>query len=501
MTEAEKHSYWLTFHRFQQSREIHFSPPMFDALRTQVKEFIAAYQSGQRVDKALMQVSAAPIIKVLKPLYLDAGIVYGAKTRAYLNSQKARMPIGFNERMVALMQAYFQTDILNTASGITTTTIKLIQDVLSKAAEEGLGVDDIIKQLEGSEISRMRARLITRTETVTAANMGAMFAAKDSGLLLNKEWLAAMDSRTRHDHSRVNGQTVPIDKPFDVGGYDMQQPGDKGGKNGARPVPPEEICNCRCTTLFIPLRDGHGRLIPAADSQRSIHPAAVVKPVAPKKPDEPHEFEPAIFKEWGVKLDKRVYDLLNKPLLAQESKKGSYAEARKSLISIDRGSRWDKSEYHQKAVMYHEIGHVAHHQKELINFGVSVSDEYATHFKSLKKLVEKQGSEIEDKINKVLATTYGGNEEEISALLTKYNAKSIADIKNMAGSTADSLMALTNSRYGYGHKKVYMKLTGAKEAEMFAHSMENMFNGNLLFKEVMPEVYKESIIFINSLLP
>jgi hypothetical protein len=501
MTEAEKHSYWLTFHRFQLSREKYFSPPMFKALRTQVGQFIDAYQAGRSVDRALMQVTSTPIIKVLKPLYLDAGIVYGAKTRAYLNSQKARMPIGFNDRMVALMQAYFQTDILNTANNITDTTISLIQDVLSKAAEEGLGVDDIIKQLEGSEISRMRARLITRTETVTAANMGAMFAAKDSGLLLNKEWLAAMDSRTRHDHSRVNGQTVPIDKPFDVGGYDMQQPGDRGGKNGALPVPAKEVVNCRCTTLFIPLRDRQGRLIPAGVSQGTIHPAAVVKPVAPKKPYEPHQFEPAIFKQWGVKLDKRVYDLLDKPLLAQDSKKGSYAEARKSLISIDRGARWEKSEYHQQAVMYHEIGHVVHDQKKLIHFAVSVSDEYAKHFQSLKKLVGKQGSEIDDKINKVLATISVGNEEQISALLTKYNAKSIADLKNMASSTADSLMALTNSRYGYGHKKVYMKLTGAKEAEMFAHSMENMFNGNLLFKEVMPEVYKESITFINSLLP
>lgn len=263
MTDDEKHTHWLTFHRFQQSREKHFAPPMFTAIRSQVREFISSYRSGQRVDKALMQISSAPIIKVLKPLYLDAGVVYGAKIRAYLNAQKARMPIGFNERMVALMQAYFQTDILNTSNHITRTTIALIQEVLSKAAEEGLGVDDIIKLLENTEISRIRARLITRTETVTAANKGAMFAAKDTGLLLNKEWLATRDSRTRHDHSRVNGQIVPIDKSFIVGAdITMECPGDRTQDNGL-PVPAREIVNCRCTTLFLPIRDGNGQLMPA----------------------------------------------------------------------------------------------------------------------------------------------------------------------------------------------------------------------------------------------
>jgi hypothetical protein len=64
----------------------------------------------------------------------------------------------------------------------------------------------------------------------------------------------------------------------------------------------------------------------------------------------------------------------------------------------------------------------------------------------------------------------------------------------------DSLMALTNGRYGWGHTKSYMAKIGAKEAEMFAHSMENKFVGNKLFEEVMPDVYKKSIDYITSLI-
>lgn len=263
MTADEKYQYWLTFHRFQQSREKYFAPHIYKAIRSQYNTFLHAYKAGLRADLALLKISSAPIIQVLKPLYLDAGKVYGAKVRSYLNAQKSRSPIGFNERMVALMQAYFNADILNTSEGITDTTRDLIQAVFSQAVEMGWGIDDIIKQLEYTELSRTRARLIARTETVTAANQGAMFAAKDTGLLLNKEWLATYDNRTRHDHMRVNGQTVAIDKPFSVGGYDMMQPGDKGGKDGTPTVPAKEICNCRCTTLFLPLRDGHGKLIAA----------------------------------------------------------------------------------------------------------------------------------------------------------------------------------------------------------------------------------------------
>jgi len=261
MTPEEKRQYYLTFHRFQQNREKYFAPAIYRAIRSQYNSFIKAIKAGKREDLALMAITAQPVNDVLKPLYIDAGVVYGAKVRAYLNRQKARMPIGFNERMIALMQAYLQTDILNTSLGITQTTIELIQKIMSDAAALGLGIDDIIKQLENTEISRMRARLIARTETVTAANQGAEFVAQDTGLLLNKEWLSTMDNRTRRDHLFVNGQIVHMDEYFALpGGITMKKPGDKKQKDGTT-VPAREVCNCRCTTLYIPVRDGAGKLI------------------------------------------------------------------------------------------------------------------------------------------------------------------------------------------------------------------------------------------------
>jgi hypothetical protein len=261
MTQNEKNNHLLRFQRFQQSREIYFAPKINAALNSQYKTFI---HNVRRLGvEAVNHIKPDGITKILENLYFDAGIVYGAKIRADLNRVKARMPIGFSERMHQLIMEYFGQDILNTSLGITETTKKLIRDVFINAYAQGLGIDDIIKQFEDTEMSRIRSRLIARTETVTSANGGALIVAKETGLLLNKTWLATKDSRTRHDHAEVDGHTVGRDDYFDVGGSEMLYPGDRGGKDGKPEVPASEIVNCRCTTIFAPMRDANGRLLRA----------------------------------------------------------------------------------------------------------------------------------------------------------------------------------------------------------------------------------------------
>jgi uncharacterized protein with gpF-like domain len=258
MTNQEKNEYRLRFHRFQKSREKFFAPKIFAALQAQYQSVINNISQGQ--DAAINSINPAGITQIIQQLYYDAATVYGAKIRSDLNRQKARMPIGFSEQMEALIRAYFQTDILNTSIGIAVTTKDLIRQVFTDAYAKGLGIDDIIKQLENTELSRQRARLIARTETVTAANQGAIFVGKNTGLKLNKEWLATNDKRTRRDHVLQNGQIVGQDDYFVVGGYEMAQPGDRGGKDGKPDVPAREVVNCRCCVLLNPIRE-NGKLV------------------------------------------------------------------------------------------------------------------------------------------------------------------------------------------------------------------------------------------------
>lgn len=257
MTNDEKNAYRLRFHRFQKSRQKFFAPKIKAALLAQYQTVINNIELGPA---AIDLINATDLTIIINNLYYDAATVYGAKIRSDFNRLKARMPIGFSEQMAELIRAYFQTDILNTSLGITETTKDLIRKVFTEAYAKGLGIDDIIKQLENTELSAVRARMIARTETVVSANRGAEFVAKQTGLRMNKEWLSAIDDRTRRDHLIQNGQIVAMDDYFNVGGYDMAIPGDKGGKDGKPSVPAKEVVNCRCCALFIPLRD-NGKLV------------------------------------------------------------------------------------------------------------------------------------------------------------------------------------------------------------------------------------------------
>lgn len=258
-----KHEYLLRFNRFQKSREKFFAPKIAKALIAQYKTVL---DNIDQADIAINKINHLQVERVVRNIYMDSAIVYGAKIRSDLKkerliksaipisySSKARMPMGFSDRMAQLIADYFRTDILNTSLGITNTTKDLIRKVFTDAYAKGLSIDQIISQLKDTELSRVRARLIARTETVTSANKGAMFVAKDTGLELNKEWLSARDNRVRFHHREENGQIIGMNDFFTVGPDLMQYPGDRGGHDGAPKVSPSNYCNCRCTILHIPV--------------------------------------------------------------------------------------------------------------------------------------------------------------------------------------------------------------------------------------------------------
>lgn len=81
-----------------------------------------------------------------------------------------------------------------------------------------------------------------RTMVTGAENKGRIDSyarAEADGIILQKEWLAAIDKRTRHSHREMNGQKADQDKPFPNG---LMYPGDPNGS-------PEEVYNCRCTLV------------------------------------------------------------------------------------------------------------------------------------------------------------------------------------------------------------------------------------------------------------
>ena len=84
-----------------------------------------------------------------------------------------------------------------------------------------------------------------RTEVNAMCNMAQMDTARSRGFT-RKRWKTFGDNKVRHTHREASGQTVPIDQPFIIGGYQMMFPCD--GSLGASV---SEIANCRCTVQYL----------------------------------------------------------------------------------------------------------------------------------------------------------------------------------------------------------------------------------------------------------
>lgn len=102
-----------------------------------------------------------------------------------------------------------------------------------------------MEQVMGDRIASS-AETIARTEVLPAYNKGSHDAWEQSGVVSRKQWLAAIDNRTRDAHAEAHGQTVGLDEAFQVGGESLMFPGDPNGSA-------DNVINCRCT--MIPVLD------------------------------------------------------------------------------------------------------------------------------------------------------------------------------------------------------------------------------------------------------
>lgn len=102
----------------------------------------------------------------------------------------------------------------------------------------------LLKTVNNDKVAAVRTARTAVTSAQNAGRQAVYDKAKSMGLKLQKEWLATLDGRTRHDHGMADGQRVPLDGKFTVGGYKMKYPGDMS-------APGWLVYNCRCTTITV----------------------------------------------------------------------------------------------------------------------------------------------------------------------------------------------------------------------------------------------------------
>lgn len=239
-------------------------------------------------------------LAILERIVLRAAPPFADATWAELAPAK-RAPIDW----LQVVMDWLRTNGAVLVVGITDSTRELVSRVLERGVEEGLGAREIARMLRADwpELARVRAERIVRTEVVRASNMASHLAAREAGgafgLTLEKEWIAALDGRTRDSHAVAHGQKVPIDALFSVGGYGALYPGDPS-------LPPEESVNCRCTQAYVPIDDEPTRsLRPEVQERRErvweSYPSlrrTVGREIARDKLAEAHGVSP-----WTIKRD------------------------------------------------------------------------------------------------------------------------------------------------------------------------------------------------------
>lgn len=247
-----------------------FSPQIFRAIKKQIDQYLA---QGRLED-----IQSDPVISVLETLYGEVGSRWGYKTDQNIRKQLGLPRLGFSQRIKNLITQQYGPELLNMSNKITDTTKANIRQILIDGVNNDLTLNQITDRIKQEAVTPARARVIARTETVRAANAGAMVNANDKGYVLQKKWFSVMDNRTRHDHETLDGQVVDKDQPFTVVDKEgitqkLMFPGDTSF--GASPA---ETINCRCSMQFLAK--------PEAQKKPKKEPVKPVEPVVEPKPEE-----------------------------------------------------------------------------------------------------------------------------------------------------------------------------------------------------------------------
>jgi len=127
--------------------------------------------------------------------------------------------------------------------------IEIISQVIDEAMVSGAGIPEIKETIlrripQEWRRQRFRAAAIARTEVLSASSHGAMQAARDLKIELEKVWVARPTGDFRPEHVANNRVAIDLDDKWPgVDGVLMDRPHDPAG--GAK-----NNINCRCRAVF-----------------------------------------------------------------------------------------------------------------------------------------------------------------------------------------------------------------------------------------------------------
>lgn len=197
---------------------------------------------------------ADEFIEMFGGMYLDGSLsawVQAPATAALPATAASGWATVVNDAAVA-----YQKVATNRLVGVGDNVWQTVRAMTVQAINTGATTEELKASIQTYRaFSEFRADTIARTETVAAFNGGQFEGSRALGQYgpKMKRWTAVTDSRTRVEHLDADGQTVPYDQPFVVGGEEMMFPHDPTASAA-------NVVNCRCG--FDDLYEGDENWVP-----------------------------------------------------------------------------------------------------------------------------------------------------------------------------------------------------------------------------------------------
>lgn len=277
MNASQRRTYSKKVERINRNLESKWFPRIRKAIQAKANKVIARLKSGGS-SEAYRYLSTdmvnQPLADEIRKLYTQVGLVHARRIHDDLRKEPRNLKslfsfqikrLGFNTEWIRFVNDYLEKFLFDKITiAVNNTTRDALMRAVQRGVSDGLGVDDIIRILEDWPYARFQAARIVRTEINRAANVGAMAGGSTFQFEQQKEWISAMDNRTRGtnpkdhaNHRELDGNVINDDAAFvDVrNGDQLQFPGDPAASAAS-------VVNCRCSVALVAKRDEQGRLIP-----------------------------------------------------------------------------------------------------------------------------------------------------------------------------------------------------------------------------------------------
>lgn len=251
LSEEAKDEYWKAFEQTREQfyrRWIEKTTARFDEERRTV--LLAFRNEGEPGALRAVDLEADEWDLLYKALYTEVAIDFGKRVLAGFKTDPilgAEMKAPAMDIFTRAVLDWLARDGAKLVTGVSNATKEKIRHELAEGVKRGETMFELSKRLEDlyRTFSAYRAERIARTEVIRASNLGSQTAARQTGLTLEKEWIATFDDRTRSPHRTAHGQTRDLNVPYDVKGERLMFPGDISlGASAANTV------HCRCTESY-----------------------------------------------------------------------------------------------------------------------------------------------------------------------------------------------------------------------------------------------------------